>query len=55
MSEETEDVMAQTTRLADDARALVRRLRESGLVPKEAIPGWVGGAIVTAVVEELSE
>lgn len=49
------DIMTQTRELADDTRALARRLIEVGLVPKESIPGWVAGAVVTALVEELGK
>lgn len=46
------DLMAQTRELADDAQKLARRLRS--VMPVELVPGWVAGAVITALVEELS-
>lgn len=42
-----------TAELAEKTRELVRAL--GPLVPERMIPGWVGGAVVTALVEELQE
>lgn len=46
--------MEATVEYAEATKQLVRLLKEAGIIPVEMIPGWVGGAMVTALVEELN-
>lgn len=47
------NAMEATIELAEAVKSLVGLLRDGGTVPEEMIPGWVGGAVVTALVEAI--
>jgi len=40
---------------ANATKELVGLLEAAGMIPRDAIPGWVAGAAVTALVEALSQ
>lgn len=47
--------LALSMELAERTKEVVRSLLEAEVIPQTAIPGWIAGAVVTAIVEELRD